>query len=76
MTTARIFLNNRNQAVRIPKSLEFSAAVKEVDIVVQGEALLISPIGNRWANWFEEPCVTEDFMVTREQPSDQNRDLL
>jgi len=41
---ARLFKNRRNQAVRIPVDLAFSADVNKVHIHREGERLIIEPI--------------------------------
>ncbi len=52
--TAAVFKSNRNQAVRIPKDLEFPEGVKQVTIKRQGNKLIIEPAGNFWKNFFDE----------------------
>lgn len=39
--TAKIFMNNRSQAVRLPKDFQFSTA--EVFIRREGESIVLSP---------------------------------
>ena len=74
MAQATIFTNNKNQAVRIPKALEFPEGVKKVNIVSIGEARLIAPLQTSWDSWFDGDSVTEDFMLEREQPAEQERE--
>ncbi|MEY2942484.1 MAG: hypothetical protein RLY97_498 [Pseudomonadota bacterium] len=52
--TAAVFKSNRNQAVRIPKDLEFPEGVKQVTIKRLGNKLIIEPAGNFWKNFFDE----------------------
>jgi antitoxin VapB len=72
MKTARLFINGRSQAVRLPKDCRFSGS----DVYVkklQGMVMLI-PKDNPWAslvNSLEQ--FTDDFMITREQPEQQSR---
>lgn len=75
MTQATIFKNNRSQAVRIPKALEFSKEVKKVRIIPMGNARLITPIETSWDSWFDDQSVTADFMSEREQPAAQEREI-
>ncbi len=76
MQQGSIFKNNRSQAVRLPKAVAFSDAVKKVDIVVVGRSRLLSPAGEVWDTWFDSTGVSEDFMVERDQPADQERNAL
>lgn len=69
----KLFMSNRTQAVRLPKSVAFSDSVTEVDIVAVGESRLLTPAGASWAAWFEGPGVSDDFLPLREQPEDQER---
>jgi len=72
MKTARLFINGRSQAVRLPKDCRFSGS----DVYVkklQGMVMLI-PKDDPWAslvNSLEQ--FTDDFMITREQPEQQSR---
>jgi len=75
MKTARLFINGRSQAVRLPKDCRFSGS----DVYVkklQGMVMLI-PKDDPWAslvNSLEQ--FTDDFMITREQPEQQSREKL
>lgn len=75
MTTTTVFLNNRTQAVRLPKALAFPGDVHEVEIAVVGDARVIAPVGRGWDHWFAHGArVTDDFCEGREQPPMQERD--
>lgn len=76
MERAGVFKSNTSQAVRIPKVLALPASVKQVDIVKLGRSRLISPAGESWDSWFEGEGVSDDFMCSREQPLDQERESL
>ena len=75
MKTARIFMNGRSQAVRLPKDCRFSGT----DVYVkklQGVVMLI-PKDDPWvslANSLDH--FSHDFMDTREQPELQPRNGL
>lgn len=43
----RLFKSGNSLAVRIPKELGFSAAMQDVEIERQGEALIIRPVQRR-----------------------------
>ena len=49
-------------------------SVKRVDIIPVGRGRLIMPAGEGWDSWFDEEGVTDDFMASREQPADQERE--
>lgn len=61
---ASLFRLNRNQAVRIPKDLEFPEGVKKVVISREGEKLVIAPDNNFWDEFFDrgpDPGFPERF---------------
>ena len=74
MAEASIFSNNKNQAIRIPRALEFADDVKKVNIFSVGNARIITPVGESWDSWFEGLRATDDFMIEREQPDEQTRE--
>ena len=76
MSTARtkVFMNNRSQAVRLPKSVALPDGVKDVVIVAIDNRRIITPAGESWDDWFDHGGVSDDFMRVREQPQDQNRE--
>ncbi len=76
MAEASLFTNNKSQAVRIPKAMEFPDGVKKVSVIPVGNARLITPLDASWDSWFDDGGVTPDFMNEREQPADQERDAL
>jgi antitoxin VapB len=73
MKSGAVFKSNTSQAVRLPKEVALPESVKRVDIIPLGRGRLIVPAGDGWDSWFEEPGVSEDFMITRDQPEDQLR---
>jgi len=75
MTTAhtKVFLTNRSQAVRLPKSVALPDSIKEVDIIAIGNRRLITPAGESWDSWFDGPAASEDFMQERDQPDEQQQ---
>ena len=76
MDQGSVFKSDRSQAVRLPKSVAFPENVKKVDVVVLGNARLLAPAGEAWVTWFDGPGASEDFMVERGQPLDQERSPL
>ena len=71
---AKLFRNNRSQAVRLPKAVAMPEDVKHVDIIAIGRTRVITPAGESWDSWFDGESVTSDFMATREQPGEQDRE--
>jgi len=69
-----VFKSNRSQAIRMPKALALPEDVTRVDIVAVGRSRIISPAGESWDSWFEGDDVSADFMASREQPADQERE--
>ena len=57
--TAAVFKSNRNQAVRIPKDLEFPEGVKQVVIRKVGRSLYLCPEESLWLDYFAEPGVSD-----------------
>jgi antitoxin VapB len=76
MTTAKIFLNGRSQAVRLPREFRFSG--DEVRIRRFGRGVLLEPMTISTDEWFaaldryESPFMPEG----RDQPAAQERDPL
>jgi len=74
---AKVFLNGRSQAIRIPK--DFRVDSNEVYIEKVGETLVITPKKkNHWDTLFEtlEQVDTTGFMNERVQPPlDKREDL-
>jgi len=60
----------------LPKDVALPESVKRVDIIQVGRGRLIMPAGEGWDSWFDEEGVTDDFMASREQPADQEREAV
>ena len=70
--TAKIFLNNRSQAVRLPKDFQFKGS--EVFIRRQGEDVVLSPRPFDWSAYLAEgPVALADFMSGVERLRVQER---
>lgn len=76
MKRGGVFKSNTSQAVRLPKAVALPESVKQVDIVRMGRSRLITPAGESWDSWFEGEGVTDDFMDSRDQPQQQEREGL
>jgi antitoxin VapB len=63
---AKIFMNNRSQAVRIPKEYRFSTS--EVYIRKEGDEVILSPRPTDWSAYLEPHVVaSEEFMKDVEE---------
>ena len=73
MKTAKLFLNGRSQAVRLPKEFRFSG--QKVFIKKVGEAVILIPYQESWQSLFSSlEQFSDDFMAERGQPEQQVRE--
>ena len=73
MQTAKIFVNGRSQAVRLPK--EFRFAENDVFIKKIGKMVVLLPKNDPWSSLVNSlDQFTDDFMENREQPDQDHRD--
>ena len=71
--TARVFMTNRSQAVRLPKEYQFST--DEVFIRKQGEDVILSPRPRDWGPYLESaPVASASFMDNVEDLPIQERE--
>ena len=73
MERGSVFMTNKTQAVRLPKSVRLPEGVTTVDILRRGRAWVLVPSEQSWAEWFEGERASDDFMLDREQPDAQDR---
>jgi antitoxin VapB len=72
--TAKIFLNGRSQAVRLPAAFRFSTP--EVYIEQQGDAVILRPKPESWDDFFARPSrVPADFLKERGDMPPEVREL-
>ena len=70
--TAKVFMTNRSQAVRLPKEYQFST--DEVFIRKEGEDVVLSPRPRDWRPYVEgAPVASAVFMSNVEDLSVQER---
>jgi antitoxin VapB len=71
METAKLFINRRSQAVRLPKTYQFEG--KEVYIKKVSQGILLIPKDRSVWNVWEENLkkYDEPFMTDRNQPDSQ-----
>ena len=71
---AKIFLNNRSQAVRLPKDFQF--ATSEVFIRKQGNDVVLSPRPADWSSYLASGTIaSEEFMDGVEDLPVQEREV-
>jgi len=73
MQTAKIFLNGRSQAVRLPKEFRFS----ENDVFIKkiGNMVVLLPKSDPWSSLVNSlDQFTDDFMESRDQPHQNPRE--
>ncbi len=74
MDTAKLFINGRSQAVRLPKEFRFEG--DEVFIKRVGDAVVLLP-RHGWNTLFDGLNAFEaGFTITREQPPMQSREAI
>jgi antitoxin VapB len=70
---AKVFLNNRSQAVRLPKEFQFNT--DEVFIRKEGEDVILSPRPSDWRAYLEGgPIASDAFMEDVEDLPVQERE--
>ena len=72
MEPAAVFMSNRSQAVRLPKSVALPDGVTWVNVLVVGNTRILIPLGEDWSSWFDAPGLSSDF--DRDQPMAQERE--
>ncbi|HVW76858.1 MAG TPA: type II toxin-antitoxin system VapB family antitoxin [Alloacidobacterium sp.] len=71
--TAKIFMNNRSQAVRLPKEFQFKTM--EVFIRKQGNDVILSPRPLDWTEYLESgPVASAEYMEGIEDLPVQERE--
>ena len=73
MQTAKIFLNGRSQAVRLPKDFRFT----ENDVFIKkiGNMVVLLPKDDPWSSLVNSlDQFTDDFMESRDQPHQNPRE--
>ena len=73
MQTAKIFINGRSQAVRLPKDFRFS----ENDVFIKkiGKMVVLLPKDDPWSSLVKSlDQFTDDFMDSRDQPNQDSRE--
>jgi antitoxin VapB len=75
MQTAKLFINGRSQAVRLPKDFRFEG--DEVFIKRVGDAVVLLPRKEGWGTLVQALAAFEPgFVMERNQPEPQKRERL
>jgi len=70
---AKIFVNGRSQAVRLPADFRFAGT--QVRVTRQGRGVLLEPLAPTVEDWFAQlDRFTEPFPATRRQPRAEKRE--
>jgi antitoxin VapB len=64
MRTVSIFTNGKNQAIRLPKDMEYEG-VGELEIIRSGDTITLRPARPSWLSLAELPQADADFLVER-----------
>ena len=75
METAKLFMNGRSQAVRLPKEYRFEGS--QVFVKKVGDLVVLIPYHAPWQSLLESlEMFSQDFMESRNQPELQEREEL
>lgn len=70
---ASIFKNGTNQAVRLPREMEFQG-VRDVLIRKEGDSIVLTPVRKSWISFAELPLLADqEFMRERPELIDVQR---
>jgi antitoxin VapB len=72
--TAKVFMNGRSQAIRLPKAYRFDT--DEVYITKQGNQVIITEKKPTWDEFFNStPAFDDNFLADRQDLVPQERDF-
>lgn len=72
--TAKLFMNGRSQAIRLPAEFRFSG--REVFIEKQGDNVILRPKPSGWDDFFARGSkVSEDFLDDRNDTPPEAREF-
>lgn len=64
MKTVSIFKNGNNQAIRLPKDMEYQG-VSQLEIIKEGDTLILRPLKASWLSLIEQEKGEADFSMER-----------
>ena len=65
MRTVSIFKNGNNQAVRLPKDMEFEG-VSDLEIIKEGDTIILHPPKPSWLSLAEIEKADNGFLIERD----------
>lgn len=65
MRTVSIFKNGKNQAIRLPKDMEFEG-LSELEIVKEGDTIVLRPTRPSWLSLLTTEKADDDFLSERD----------
>lgn len=72
--TAKLFMNGRSQAIRLPAEFRFKS--REVLVEKQGDTLIVRPKPDGWDDFFaSDERTPEDFLACRDNTPPQEREV-
>jgi len=66
MRTVSIFKNGKNQAIRLPKDMEFDG-LSELEIIREGDTIILRPTKVSWLSLLSNEKVDDDFLTDRDE---------
>lgn len=64
MRKVSIFKNGNNRAIRLPRDMDFEG-VNELEILREGDTLILRPAKPSWGSLKDEAKADEDFLAER-----------
>ncbi|MDR1431550.1 MAG: type II toxin-antitoxin system VapB family antitoxin [Propionibacteriaceae bacterium] len=78
MAVATVFMNNKSQAVRLPKDVAFPPSVRKVSVSTIGDIRVLTPVDDHddgsWRHFFGVFPPDESFLADRHQGEAESRD--
>jgi antitoxin VapB len=65
MRTVSIFKNAKNQAIRLPKDMEYEG-ISQLEIIKNGDEIILRPVRPNWLSFSEIEKADDDFMLERQ----------
>lgn len=66
MRTVSIFKNAKNQAIRLPKDMEYEG-ISQLEIIKNGDEIILRPVRPNWLSFAEIKKADDDFMLERQR---------
>ncbi|CDH21582.1 putative counterpart of the neighbouring VapC-like protein [Xenorhabdus bovienii str. kraussei Quebec] len=73
--TVSVFKNGNNRAIRLPKDFDFDG-VNELEIIRDGDSLILRPAKPNWISFKEEEKADDDFLIERNDVIEDGRVIL